>query len=180
MSGMSILVRSSQPEEKTAGQIPQVVAKLNKELPAYNVQPLEQKLRLSMVQEQILAVLLSAFGALALLLASIGLYSLLSYLAQTRTREIGVRMAIGATKKDILMGIVSHGFALAIFGIFTGLIFSVLVSRLVRSWLFAITPFDFWTYTTMTLLMVLTSFLASYIPARRAASVDPVRALRYE
>ena len=180
MSGMTILVRTSERVESAVDSLPRVVARINKQLPVYNVQPLEEKVRASMVQERILATLLTSFAAVALILASVGLYSLLSFLAQTRTREIGVRMAVGATRRDILLVIVSHGFALAVFGIFVGLTLSLLVSRLVQSWLFAVTPFDLWTYTGITLLMVMTSFLASYLPARRAASVDPVRALRYE
>ena len=180
MSSMTVVARSSMAPVATANQISRAVAKQNKDLPVYNVQTMEQKIRASMVQEEILAMLLTAFGVLALLLASIGLYSLLSYLAQIRTREIGIRLAVGATRRDILRVIVSHGFALAVFGVFTGLLLSIFASRLVQSWLFAITPFDLVTYLGMTLLMIGTSFLASFIPARRAASVDPVRALRYE
>ncbi len=180
MPSMTIVVQSALNPEAAANQIPQLVAGLNKEIPVYHLQTLEQKLSSSLVQQRILAGLLTTFGLLALLLAGVGLYSLLSYLAQVRTREIGVRMAVGANKRDVLLVIVSHGITLTIFGIVGGLILSLFVSRLAQSWLYEITPFDFWTYAGMTLVMVVTSLFASYFPARRAANLDPVIALRYE
>lgn len=180
MPSMSIVVRSRTEPESAANQISRIVSGLNKDLPVYNLQTLEQKLSSSLAQERILASLLTTFGVLALLLAGVGLYSLLSYLAEVRTREIGVRMAVGANRRDVLMVIVSHGFALTLFGILGGLILSLMVGGLVRNWLFGITPFDASTYAGMMLVMLTTSLLASYFPARRAANLDPVRALRYE
>ncbi|MGH9856780.1 MAG: FtsX-like permease family protein, partial [Acidobacteriota bacterium] len=180
MPRMTILVRSRTTSDAAANRIPGVVAKLNKDLPVYNLQTLEQKLSSSLVQEQILASLLTTYGLLALLLAGVGLYSLLSYLAQVRTREIGVRMAVGANRHDVLMVIVSHGVALTIFGVFAGLLLSLVVSRLGQAWLFQVTPFDLTTYAGTTFVMIMTALLASYLPARRAANLDPVRALRYE
>jgi putative ABC transport system permease protein len=180
MPSITIVARSRTTSESAANQISQVVAKLNKELPVYDLQTLEQKLSSSLVQEKILASLLTTYGLLALLLAGAGLYSLLSYLAQVRTREIGVRMAVGANRHDVLMVIVSHGVALTVFGILIGLILSLVVGRVAQSWLFQVTPFDLSTYAGTTLVMALTALLASYLPARRAANLDPVRALRYE
>jgi predicted permease len=179
-SRMTVIIRSMTGRRTSGTEIMRTVADLNKDLPVYNLQTLEQKLNASLVQEQILASLLTTFGLLALLLAGIGVYSLLSYLAQIRTREMGVRMAVGASRQDVLLVIVSHGIALTTLGIFTGVLLSMPASRLVRTWLYGITPFDGWTYAGITLMMVITSLLASYFPARRAAKLDPIRALRYE
>ncbi len=142
MPGMTIIVRSQISPEAAARQIPAAVAELNKDLPVYNSMTLEQKLSTSLVEEQIVASLLSIFGLLALLLAGTGLYSLLSYLAQTRMREIGVRMAVGANRRDVLMTIVFNGLVLSMFGIFTGLILSLSVSRLLQSRLYGVSVFD--------------------------------------
>jgi putative ABC transport system permease protein len=178
MPTMTLLIRTSH----SSGQnpIPGFVSKWNRDLPVYDLQTLEQKLSSSLVEEQILASLLSTFGFLALVLAGAGLYSLLSYLAQTRTREIGVRMAVGASKQNVLISVISHGLVLSLIGILGGLLLSLPAARLIQNWLFEVTPVDLWTYSGMTIVMVITSLLASYIPARRAANVDPVIALRYE
>jgi len=180
MSSMTIVASSQIAPEATLLQLQNVMGGLDKTLPLFSVQTLRQKLERSLVQERVLAGLLTIFGALALLLAAVGLYSLLSFITQSRTREIGVRMAIGAQRSDVLRVFLTRGLALAMSGIAVGVLISLSAGTVIRNLLFDVTPSDAWTYFAITLLMTVTAFAASYIPARRAANLDPVKALRYE
>ena len=180
MSGMTIVATSTMNPQALLPQVRRVVESLDKDLPVYGLQTMPQKLNVFLLQERVLAGLLTVFGALALLLAAVGLYSLLSFITESRTREIGVRMAIGAERGDVLRVVLNRGLALTLSGIVLGLVISLSVTNVMKSLLFAVTPFDAWTYSAMALLMAVTSFIASYFPARRAANLDPVIALRYE
>jgi putative ABC transport system permease protein len=180
MPGMTIVATSKMDPLALLPQVRRVVENLDKDLPVYSSETLPQKLNVFLLQERVLAGLLTVFGTLALLLAAVGLYSLLSFVTQARTREIGVRMAVGAERKDVLRVFLNRGLALTLTGVALGILISLSATQVMKSLLFAVTPFDAWTYSAITFLMVLTSFIASYIPARRAANLDPVVALHYE
>ncbi len=131
-------------------------------------------------QERLIARLSSFFGLLALLLACIGLYGLLSYEVARRTREIGIRMALGAQSGDVLRSVVGHGIALAAIGAAIGTAASFGVTRFLGSMLYDVKPSDPFTLVGVTVLLLLVALAACYIPARRATRVDPLVALRYE
>jgi len=125
-------------------------------------------------------LLLSAFAAIALLLAGVGIYGLISFSISQRTHEIGLRMALGARTRDITRMVLGEGIALALIGIGAGVVGALLLTRLLKSFLFGITPTDPVTFTSISVLLVALALLASYLPARRAARVDPMVALRHE
>jgi putative ABC transport system permease protein len=124
--------------------------------------------------------LLGAFGGIALLLTAAGIFGVLSYLVTQRTREIGLRMALGAQRADVLRVIVGHGLRLMLIGLGIGVAGALLVTRWMSSVLFGVKPTDPLTFTVVALVLGTVAFLASYIPARRAMRVDPMVALRYE
>lgn len=121
-----------------------------------------------------------AFGAIALLSAAVGLYSVLAYAVSLRTREIGVRVALGAAPKQVAAMIMREGLGLTILGVVTGLTGAYFLTRFMESVIFGIKAFDITTFATVSLLLAATALLASYIPARRASRVNPSEALRAE
>jgi ABC-type antimicrobial peptide transport system permease subunit len=122
--------------------------------------------------------LLGAFSILALALAAVGIYGVMSYLVTQRTQEIGVRMALGAQKRHVLKLVVGKGMVLAVIGIAIGLAGSLSLTRLMRSLLFEVTPTDWLTFVITSLVLLTVALLACYIPAHRATKVDPLTALR--
>ena len=125
-------------------------------------------------------LLLTMFASVAMLLAAIGLYGVMSYSVAQRTKEIGIRMALGAQRPDVLALVVKQGMALVFVGIAAGTILSLATTRLISGMLFGITATDPLTFAGVAALLSVVAFLANYLPARRAASVDPMVALRYE
>jgi ABC-type antimicrobial peptide transport system permease subunit len=125
-------------------------------------------------------VMLAIAGAMALLLGLIGIYGVISYAVSQRTREIGIRMALGVDHKEVKRMFVRHGFVLACIGIAVGAGVAAGVTRLMASLLFQVSPLDGTTYVAVSLVLATAAVLASYLPARRAAALDPVEALRAE
>ncbi|MBI3667063.1 MAG: ABC transporter permease, partial [Acidobacteria bacterium] len=153
---------------------------LDPELPLANVMTMEQRLSDSVSRPRSTMLLLGVFAALALTLASVGLYGVISYSVAQRTHEIGIRMALGARQADVLQLVLKQGIRLVAIGLAVGLAAALALSRLLSSLLFGVSAADPATFFVVSVLLTAIALLASYIPARRAARVDPMAALRYE
>jgi len=153
---------------------------LDPQLPATRIRTLEEQRRNSLYSERVTALLLSAFGGLALLLAALGIYGVMAYAVTQRTREIGVRMALGACAGDVLRLMLSQGARLIGAGLALGLAGAFAATRLIKSFLYQVSATDSMTFVLAALLLTTIGLLACYIPARRATKVDPLTALRNE
>ena len=156
------------------------VSHLDNNLPLFSIDTQTEKIERSLFQERLIARLSTFFGGLSLLLACIGLYGLLSYEVTRRTREIGVRMALGARPADILRFIVRQGIALSAAGAVLGMFGALAATRYLASLLYGVRPDDPLTFVAVATLLGVVALAACYIPSRRAMRVDPMVALRYE
>ncbi|HWO36961.1 MAG TPA: ABC transporter permease, partial [Candidatus Acidoferrum sp.] len=177
---LSLLARANSDPLKLFGPIEQAVWSVDKDQPVSNPKTLDQIRSNSIAQPRIAALLLGLFAGLALLLASVGLYGVVSNWVTERTHEIGVRMALGARTVEVFRLVVGRGLTLALIGAAFGLAASALATRILAGFLFNVAPTDPLTFVAALLLLIGVTLLASYIPAQRAAKVDPVVALRYE
>jgi ABC-type antimicrobial peptide transport system permease subunit len=141
---------------------------------------MQQRVDESLARRRFSMLLLGVFAGVALVLATIGIYGVVAYLVSQNTREIGIRVALGATQRDILSMIVRHGMTLAFSGVAIGLTGAFLLTRLLRSLLFGVAVTDPVTFVGISVLLAFIALLASYIPARRAAQIDPMVSLRCE
>ena len=156
------------------------VASVNKDVPLANLRTMQDLIAQSVLRRRFATLLLSTFSGLALLLAAIGLYGVMSYTVSQRTHEIGIRMALGAQKEDVLKMVVGQGMKLAALGVGAGIVASLLLTRLMASLLFGVSARDPITLIGLAFLLAAVALIANYVPARRAAKVDPMVALRYE
>ncbi len=179
-AGLVVHLRPTGDPLALAGPLQRAVHALDPELPVYRIQPLAERLAGSLGQQRTAATLVSGFGALALLLAAIGLYGAIAYSAAQRTREFGIRIALGAQTPDVLRQVLREGLILGVLGLAIGLVFAFAATRVLRSQLFGVTPTDPLSFTAVAVLLVVVAVLASYFPARRATRVDPMVALRTE
>jgi putative ABC transport system permease protein len=163
-----------------AGAVRRTVWEVDAEQPVSDVSTMKDVLSESLSRERFSMLLLGLFAALALLLAAVGLYGVMSYTVAQRTREIGLRMALGAQRRDVLRLVVGQGLKLVAAGVVLGLVASLALTRLMASLLYGVSATDPATLVTISLVLVAVAALASYIPARRATRVDPLTALRYE
>jgi predicted permease len=161
-----------------AGEVSQAVASLDKELPVYRVRTLEENVANASAQPRFQTLLLTGFAAIALLLAAIGLYAVLSYMVAQRTHEIGLRMALGAQRGSVLQMILRRGVSLALIGVALGIAISALLTRFLASLLYGVKPLDAATFISVSAILLTVSAMASLVPAARAASLDPVKTLR--
>jgi predicted permease len=179
-SGASFEVRTAADPQALLPAIRKVVAQLNPDLPLFHVTTESEQIDRLLFQERLVARLSAFFGLLALVLACIGLYGLLSYEVARRTREIGIRMALGAQMGDVLRLVVKQGFVLAVAGAAVGIGVALGVTRYLASMLYDVRANDPVTIIAVAVLLALVALAACFIPARRATRVDPIIALRYE
>jgi predicted permease len=158
----------------------QVARALDSNLPLFKVRTQSESIEALLTQERVIARLASCFGFLALVLACVGLYGLLSYEVTRRTREIGIRMSLGADRRNVTRLILRRGMGLAAGGVFAGALGGLAFTRVLSSFLYNVKPTDSLTYLFVAILLTGVALLASYVPARRATRVDPMVALRYE
>ena len=176
----SVVVRSVGDPRDLIPAVRREVAALDENLPAQDLQPLTETTGLATWSARTGAAALSFFGLLGLLLASVGIYGVMSYSVARRTREIGLRMALGAEARDVVKLIVKQGMGLALIGTVAGLALAVVVTRLLASLLYGVTATDPATFAGVTILLIIVALLACYLPARKAAKIDPMAALRSE
>ena len=177
---MSMLVRTSSDPLKLLAAVEQAVWSVDKDLPPSHPMTLDQIRSDSIAQPRVIALLLGLFAGLALVLASVGLYGVVSRSVTERTHELGVRMALGATTMGVFRLVVGQGLTLALLGTGIGLMGSLVATQALAAFLFHVRPTDPITFAGVSLLLIVVTLVASYFPARRAAKVDPMVALRYE
>jgi len=178
---MFVVIRSATSDPTSVTSAAQsVVWSVNKDVPLANVRTMQDVIANSVQRRKFSMLLLTIFAAVAMLLAAIGLYGVMSYTVAQRTHEIGIRMALGARRPDVLALVVKQGMALAAMGIAAGAALALAMARLISGMLFGITATDPLTFAGVIALLGTVAFLANYVPARRAAKVDPMVALRYE
>jgi ABC-type antimicrobial peptide transport system permease subunit len=179
-AGGSFELRTARDPLSLVPDVREVVRQVGTDIPMVNVKTQEQHIDQLLFQERLMARLSSLFGLAALLLASIGLYGLLAHEVTRGTREIGIRIALGAPAGQVLRRVVRHGVTLAAVGVALGIAGSFAATHLLGSMLYDVKPGDPVTLIAVSILLMLVALAACYIPARRAIRVDPLVALRYE
>jgi putative ABC transport system permease protein len=180
LADMTILVRTSGDPVAIVPGLRQAVWAIDPNQPIATVKTMEQIVSDSIAQPRLNMALMGLFGALALVLAAVGIYGLLSYAVTQRTQEMGIRMALGAQVSDVLGLVLKQGMMLALIGEAIGLAGAFALTRLIRGLLFGVTPTDATTFIAVVGVLTTIALLACYLPARRATKVDPLKALRYE
>jgi ABC-type antimicrobial peptide transport system permease subunit len=178
--GMSVVVKATLPPETLLATARQQVLALDPELPLYDVRTMTALRAENIAPERLNLTLLGVFAAVALALAVIGLYGVLAYAVAQRRREIGVRMALGAQRRDVLGLVIRQGMKLVLTGALLGLFVAFALTRILARLLFEVQPTDPLTFAVVPVLLAAVALLACWLPARRAARVDPMEALRYE
>ncbi|HEV3468003.1 MAG TPA: ABC transporter permease, partial [Pyrinomonadaceae bacterium] len=177
---MTLVVRCAGDPAALAAAVREQVWAVDKDQPVYNVRTMEQLLGESLAQRRFTMLLVAVFAGAALLLAAVGLYGVMSYAVAQRTHEIGIRMALGAQRRDVLRIMLGQGMSLTLAGVCLGLAAAAGLTRVLASLLYGVSATDPSVYAGVTLILTAVAFLASSIPARKATRVDPVIALRYE
>jgi ABC-type antimicrobial peptide transport system permease subunit len=175
---MSLVLRGAVEPSSLAPALRNAVREIDPALPVYDVMTMNERLSNSVAARRFNLLLLGGFAALALLLASVGVYGVISYVVTQRTHEIGVRMALGAQNADIARLFVKQGMALVLRGVALGSVGALALTRVMKSLLFDVSPTDPLTFAVITLLLISVALLACWIPARRATRVDLMITLR--
>jgi hypothetical protein len=177
---MYVLLRTRASTQAAADEVREAVAEIDPAVPVTRVRTLNEVVASSESSSRSLTILLLTFGGLAVVIGGVGVYSLIAYIVSWRTREIGIRLALGAQRWQIVQGVVRQSLVLALGGSAAGLTAAALVAQLMRSFLFGVSAVDPVTYCAVPVLMTGLAVMAAWIPARRAASVDPMKTLRSE
>ena len=175
-----VLVRAAGDTGALSAALRREVTALDRNVPLSDVKTMTERGRDATARTRFGALLLGVFAALALLLASVGVYGMMAYAVLRRTREIGIRIALGAQRADVLRLVMRDGVVLTLSGLALGLAGALAATRVLRSQLYGVGPFDLFTFVVVSALLAVVALLANYIPARRATRVDPLVALRYE
>jgi ABC-type antimicrobial peptide transport system permease subunit len=178
--GMKLAVLTNAAPTSVVPAITGAIREIDDEVPLLNIRTMDDSVSASLSPERFTMLLLGAFAGLALLLAVVGIYSVMSYSVSRRTNEIGIRVALGASRGDVLLLIVRQAMLLALIGSAIGIAGALGLSRLMASQLYGVRPTDPITFVTVSALLMIVSLAASYFPARRAMRVEPMAALRYE
>ena len=179
-SPLTLVVRTAGDPAAALTSITEIVRGLDRDLPLFEAQTLEEGVRQAVTLQRASASLFGVFGGLALLLAAIGVYGVAAHSVSLRTREVGIRMSLGARTTDVLRMFVRESVSLSLIGVAIGLGISAAASKLLASFLFGLTATDTMTFAGAAAILCLVTVGASYLPARRAASIDPIVALRAE
>jgi putative ABC transport system permease protein len=180
MSGMTILVRTVNDPLTLVSAVRNELQQMDPEQPMADIATMDQLLAGSLSRSRFTMLVLGVFAALALVLASVGIYGVIAYSVTQRTQEFGIRLALGASRRDVLRLVLGQGARLALLGISLGVIAALIITRLMATLLYGISASDPVTFTAVALLLAVVALAACYIPARRATRVDPIVALRYE
>ena len=177
---MNVVMRGSSDPVALVGAVKQQIHELNTDLPLYNVGTMQERVDKSLARRRFIMLVLGTFGAISLGLAMVGIYGLIAYLVGQGSREVGIRLALGATPANIMKLIVSGGMTQAFWGVGIGIGGALIVSRLMRSLLFGVGVADVATFVTVPILLACIALVAGYVPARRASRIDPTSSLRCE
>jgi putative ABC transport system permease protein len=179
-SSMSIVLRTDRHPEGSIAAVRAIVRELDPELPIYDVSTMQQLLAKSVATRRFNMFSVAIFSTLALLLAAIGIYGVMSYTVSARTREIGIRMALGARAVNVLSLVIKDGMKLAVAGLVVGIGGAFALTRLMRTLLFDVTPTDPLTFAGGAIVLLIVALFACLLPARRASGVNPIDALRHD
>jgi predicted permease len=178
--GMYLVMRTNSDPLQMVGAVTGAIRAVDPELPVYDVTSMEQRLSNSLERRRFSMLLLGLFAALALILSAVGIYGVISFLVAQRTREIGIRMALGAQTRDVLRLVLKQGVRLTAIGIITGMIAALMLTRFMSSMVYVVSMTDLVTFIVLPAILAAVALAACLIPARRAIKVDPIVALRYE
>jgi predicted permease len=177
---MNVVLKSTQAPEQLASRVREELRQLDPDLPMYNVRTMDARVDESLAQRRFAMQLLTLFAVIAMVLATIGIYGVMSYLVTQGTRELGIRLALGATPAAVLWLVGRHTATIAVTGVLTGIALAIGVTRFMQSLLFQISALDTSTFTAIGMLLLSIAVIAGLVPARRAARIDPLQSLRTE
>jgi len=177
---MNIVIHASQDPGRLASAVRSEVHALDPNLPIYNVKTVVQMIDERVSPKRLMTYIFAVFALIALVLAAVGIYGVMSYAVTQRTQEIGIRMALGAQAVEVLKLVVRNGMKLAVIGVVIGLPGAFALTRLLANFLFRVTPTDAATFAAVSICLIVVALFACYVPARRATKIDPLAALRYE
>jgi putative ABC transport system permease protein len=177
---MSLVVRTAADPSSLSGAIRSQVLAIDRDQPVFDIKTMDERLSKSVAQSRFIMLMLAIFSVLALVLSAVGVYGVMAYTVSQRTHEIGIRIALGAQRSDVLRLVLGQGMILTLAGVAVGLAASLALTRVMRSLLYGVSSTDPLTFIAVAAILVAVALLACYIPARRAMKVDPMEALRYE